>query len=248
MLAIFAPVPVVTRIIEAVGSDTLEIACFNAPNSQVVVGAQAAVADAEKLLATDPSFKGVRSQRVDVTHGFHSVFTGPLRNDLTKSLESLAFREASIPIEPCTQAQTSSITAEHVVSHLRQPVYFIDAVRRIEERLGGCVWLEAGFDSSIIPMVKRASAKPETHSFYGIKTAGADHPTKILSQNTIDLWKEGIDVTPWPFLSPSNAGVEPIWLPPYQFQRSKAWLGKLQLYEMHVRHILTWYFHHCREH
>nr|AOO87096.1 polyketide synthase [Alternaria alternantherae] len=227
MLAIFAPAAVVMRIVEAVGSNSLEIACFNAPNSQVVVGTQAAVADAENLLATDSSLKGIRSQRLDVTHGFHSVFTEPIRSDLAKSLELLTFKEASIPIEPCTQAHTSSITAEHVVSHLRQPVYFVDAVQRIEKRLGDCIWLEAGFDSPIIPMVKRASAKPETHSFYSIKTAGAVHPTHVLSQSTIDLWKEGVDATPWTFLSPSDAGVEPIWLPPYQFQRSKAWLENI---------------------
>ncbi|KAG9187871.1 hypothetical protein G6011_05742 [Alternaria panax] len=227
MLAIFASAQVVTRVVDAVGIESLEIACFNAPNSQVVVGTQAAVADAEKLLVTDPSFKGIKSQRVDVTHGFHSIFTEPLRSDLAKSLESLTFREAHIPIEPCTQAQTSSITAEHIVSHLRQPVYFVDAVQRIEQRLGGCVWLEAGFDSSIIPMVKRATAKSDIHSFYGIKTAGVDQPTEVLSQSTLNLWKQGIDVTPWPFLSPSDAGVEPIWLPPYQFQRSRAWLANV---------------------
>lgn len=248
MLAIFAPIAVVTRIVEIVGSNHLEIACFNAPNSQVVVGTQAAVADTEKLLATDPSFKGIKSQRVDVTHGFHSVFTEPIQSDLAQSLESLTFKEASIPIESCTQAHTSLITAEHVVSHLRQPVYFADAVQRIEKRLGGCVWLEAGFDSSIIPMVKRASAKSETHSFYSVKTASAVHPTEVLSQSTIELWKEGVDVTPWAFLSPSDAGVEPIWLPPYQFQRSKAWLGELQLYNSLVKCLLTWYLHRYREH
>jgi acyl transferase domain-containing protein len=59
MLAIFAPISVVARIIEAIGSDLLEIACFNAANSQVVVGTETAVSNTEKLLATVPSFKGV---------------------------------------------------------------------------------------------------------------------------------------------------------------------------------------------
>jgi len=227
MLAIFAPVSIVTKIVKTVGSDSLEIACFNGPNSQVVVGTKTAVAEAEKLLAVDPLFKGVRSQRLDVTHGFHSVFTEPLRNDLATSLESLKFKEASIPIESCTQVQVGSITAEHVVSHLRQPVYFVDAVQRIEARLGGCIWLEAGFDSSIVPMVKRATARSDIHSFYGIKTAGVNQPTEVLSQLIIDFWKEGIDITPWSFLAPSDAGVEPIWLPPYQFQKTKAWLENI---------------------
>lgn len=224
MLAIFAPVSVVERVIDAIGGKSLEIACFNAANSHIVVGTKTAVSDAERLLATNPSFKGVSSRRVDVTHGFHSVFTEPLQDDFIEFLKSLDFREASIPIEPCTQVHTSLINAEHVASHLRQPVYFMDAIQRIEERLGGCIWLEAGFDSSIISMIKRATAEPEIHSFLGIKTADISQPTDVLSQSIIYLWKEGIDITPWAFLSPSDAGLEPVWLPPYQFQRTKAWL------------------------
>ncbi|EUC42946.1 hypothetical protein COCMIDRAFT_102167 [Bipolaris oryzae ATCC 44560] len=227
MLAVFAPVSVVESIIEAVGNETLEIACFNAPTNQVVVGNEMAVADVEKVLATNPSFKGVKSQRVDVTHGFHSIFTEPLRTDFSESLQSLSFKEASILIEPCTQQQTDSITAEHIVSHLRKPVYFVNAVRRIEERHGDCIWLEAGFDSSIVPMIKRAISDPEGHSFHAIKTAGIEQPSQSLSQITIDLWKQGHDITPWPFLSPADAGVEPIWLPPYQFQKTKAWLDNI---------------------
>ncbi|KAF9694109.1 hypothetical protein EKO04_007757 [Ascochyta lentis] len=227
MLAILAPVPVVKQIVEAVGNNSLEIACFNSPANQVIVGTKTAVAHVEKLLATDSSFRGIRSQRLDVTHGFHSVFTEPLRDELGLFSRSLGFREASIPIEPCTQAQTGLITAEHIELHLRQPVYFVDAVRRIEERLGSCIWLEAGFDSSIVPMVKRATKNSEIHSFYDTKTAGVAQPTKVISQITIDLWKEGIDITPWPFLSSPNAGVEAIWLPPYQFQKTKAWLENI---------------------
>ncbi|KAJ6278464.1 hypothetical protein J3E71DRAFT_183061 [Bipolaris maydis] len=227
MLAIFAPVSVVENIIEVVGNGTLEIACFNASNSQVVVGKEMAVADVENVLATNPSFKGVRSQRVDVTHGFHSAFTEPLRTELSESLRSLSFRKASIPIETCTQQQTDSITDEHVLSHLRKPVYFVDAVRRIEERFGDCIWIEAGFDSPIVSMIKRAAADSDRHSFHAIKTTGIERATESLSQITIGLWKEGHDITPWPFLSPADVGVEPIWLPPYQFQKTKAWLDNI---------------------
>ena len=227
MLAVFAPVSVVKRIIEVVKEDTLEIACFNATNSQIVVGTENEVMDVEKLLALDRSFDGVRSQRVDVTHGFHSTFTEPLRDEFSNSLKALAFREASIPIEPCTRERTETITAEHVVSHLREPVYFMNAVQRIEERLGGCIWLEAGFDSPIIPMIKRATANPEVQSFLAIKTAGMEQPVEAITKVTIDLWKQGLDVTPWSFLSPSETGLEPIWLPPYQFQKTKAWLENI---------------------
>lgn len=87
MLAIFAPYSVVERVIDAIGGESLEIACFNATNSHVVVGTKIAVTNAERLLVTDPLFKGVSSRRVDVTHGFHSVFTEPLQKDFMEFLK-----------------------------------------------------------------------------------------------------------------------------------------------------------------
>ncbi|XP_014551778.1 hypothetical protein COCVIDRAFT_20004 [Bipolaris victoriae FI3] len=121
MLAIHATRDVVEQVISKVGGGELEVACYNAVASQVV-GSASAVARAEAVLAGEAQFGSVRSQRVDVTHGFHSKFTEPLLDELSQ--------------------------------HTRQPVYFVDAVRRIEARLGPrCLWLEAGTDSPIVPMV-----------------------------------------------------------------------------------------------
>lgn len=131
------------------------------------------------------------------------LFTEPLLTELSESLQSVSFKKASIPIETCTQQQTDSITDERVLLHLRKPVYFIDAVRRIEERFRDCIWFEAGFDSPIVSMIKRAAANSDRHSFHAIKTAGIERPTESLSKITIGLWKEGHNITPWSFLSPA---------------------------------------------
>lgn len=95
MLAVHAERHVVESLISQASRSEheLEVACYNAVASQVVVGSAAAVQHAERLLASRPQFTGVRSHRVDVTHGFHSKFTDPLLDQLSTLAESLAFRE-----------------------------------------------------------------------------------------------------------------------------------------------------------
>ncbi|OJD29656.1 polyketide synthase [Diplodia corticola] len=227
MLAVHAGREVVQELVDAVGDKELEVACYNAPASQVVVGSAVAVSRAEELLATDPHFAGVRSQRVDVTHGFHSRFTEPLLPELVALADTLAFTEPRIPLEMCLPDGAEQRPAPHrIAQHTREPVYFVDAVRRVEARLGSrCVWLEAGTDAPIVSMVKRAVARPDDHVFLSMRFAGAKDPANVLPDVTRTLWQEGLDVSFWPWLGgPSESGVSQVWLPPYEFVRSSAWV------------------------
>ncbi|KAL1635043.1 Type I Iterative PKS [Diplodia intermedia] len=230
MLAVHAGRDVAQRLIDAVGSEELEVACYNAPASQVVVGSAAAVARAEEVLASDHHFAGVRCQRVDVTHGFHSRFTEPLLPELAALADTLAFVEPRIPLEMCVPDNAASRrpAPARIAQHAREPVYFAEAIRRVEARLGPrCVWLEAGTDSPIVSMAKRAVARPDDHVFVGMRFAGAKVPESVLPDVTNALWREGLDVSFWPWLGgPVEAGVDvaPVWLPPYEFARESAWV------------------------
>ncbi|KAK0647379.1 Methylphloroacetophenone synthase [Lasiodiplodia hormozganensis] len=231
MLAVHAERSVVEDLISDVGGGELEIACYNSVSSQVVVGSAAAIAHAESFLANDPRLAGVRSQRVDVTHGFHSKFTEPLLDKLTTVANTLGFNEPTIPLEMCVPdgSATQRPGPARIAEHTRQPVYFVDAVRRIEARLGSnCVWLEAGTDAPIIPMVKRAVSKPDEQLFLSLRFAGAKDPAAVLPEVTNALWREGLDVSFWPWLGgPAESGLRHVWLPPYEFARSSAWVKNI---------------------
>ncbi|EMD94543.1 hypothetical protein COCC4DRAFT_152704 [Bipolaris maydis ATCC 48331] len=232
MLAIHATRDVVEQLISrAGGGGELEVACYNAVASQVVVGSAAAVARAEAVLAGEAQFASVRSQRVDVTHGFHSKFTDPLLDELATVAASLAFGEPRIAVDMCVPDACAhqSPGPLRIAQHTRQPVYFVDAVRRIEARLGPrCLWLEAGADSPIMPMVKRAVAQPAQHVFVGLRFAGAHHSAAVLADATAALWREGVDVSFWPHLGgPAESGLSHVYLPPYQFVRTSHWLPNL---------------------
>ena len=231
MLVIHSSREVVQEVITNVNAGSaepeIEIACYNAPSSQVVVGSSLAIDRTESLLNTNPRFSGTRSQRLDVTHGFHSKFTEGILGDLDLISASLTYSKPEIPLETCTAEPSSHISDQRPSQHAREPVYFSEAVQRIEKRLGPCIWLEAGMDSPIIPMIKRALATPEDHSLQAIKMSDPYTSDKVMSNVTAELWREGILVSHWNFLPPRRDGYKQIWLPPYQFQSTGHWLKNI---------------------
>lgn len=227
MLAIHAAGKEITEIIAAVKavkevySESLEVACFNGPRSYVVVGSEAEIARAEVLINEDPRFNGIKHQRIDVSHGFHSVFTKPILDDLDAVARTLTFNRPGLRLEACSMSPLESITSERIPQHTRAPVYFEEAVIRLERRLGACIWLEAGSDSPIIAMTKRALKDASDHVLLPVKgnSDGDD-----IANVTASLWRENISTSFWAFLPPLELGLKPVWLPPYQFQRQNHWL------------------------
>ncbi|GAB1313205.1 hypothetical protein MFIFM68171_03415 [Madurella fahalii] len=88
MMAIHADIQTVRSIMDEVETrssnpdDTLEIACYNSLTSHVIVGKAISIAVAEDIIQQDPRYRGIRHQRLDVSHGFHSRFTEPLLTHL----------------------------------------------------------------------------------------------------------------------------------------------------------------------
>ena len=231
MLVIHSSRDIVHGVIDSVNAGSaepeIEIACYNAPSSQVVVGSALAIDRTESQLNGNPHFSGIRSQRLDVTHGFHSKFTKGILNDLDQVSALLTYSTPEIPLETCTAEPSNQISTTRPSQHAREPVYFSSAVRRIEKRLGPCIWLEAGMDSPIIPMIKRALATPDDHSLQAIKMSDSQAPMKSISHLTTNFWREGIPVTYWNFLPPRRNAYKQIWLPPYQFQPTGHWLKNI---------------------
>lgn len=225
MLAVHAGRDVVEKVLQSVGG--LEIACFNGPTSHVIVGSQSAIQKAESVMRENPYFvdRKIRSQRVDVSHGFHSVFTQEILEDLDQVAQTLNFRKDNtiIPLETCTQSHLTEITPSRIVEHTREPVYYEDALARLEIRLGACTFVEAGVNSPIMPMVKKAVKKDSQHVFIGTPKWDKDGITIM----TLNLWREGITSSFWGHLAPDvqTLGAKPVWLPPYQFKRSNHWLS-----------------------
>ncbi|KAF2994037.1 t1pks [Curvularia kusanoi] len=210
-------------IVDKLASDgfTAEIACYNGPSNHVLVGSCAAMDKVEQWC----SLKSVRYKRLPVTNGFHSEFTEPLIPGLRELAQGLTINEANIPLETCSQgAAWDIVTPTLIADHTRAPVYFQDAVRRIESRFGQCSWLEAGSASSITSMVRRiATIGGSEHTF---------HPVKLNDKNALDNLADTIcnlipvcpQATFWAFNKSQHGQYCALNLPPYQFEKHRHWL------------------------
>ena len=222
MLLVGAATEVVRKIIA--GIDDVEIACHNAPTTQIVVGTESAISKVESLVKQESEYGGIKCQRLDVTHGFHSRFTEPLLKDLSEAAKSMTFKAPSIHLESCTLEYLHKVGPERIGQHTREPVFFYHAARRLEQRFGSCLWLEAGFDSPITSMIKRAIDVPERHYFQEVKTPSGSNPASILPTITTKLWQEGAPCSFWGFHPLHETHTKQVWLPPYQFERSYHWM------------------------
>ncbi|KAJ8129801.1 hypothetical protein O1611_g3828 [Lasiodiplodia mahajangana] len=221
MLALHASVDVVKEIIALAGG--CEIACFNAKMSHVVVGSADSIGRVETLLQHNAKYKGISFQRLDVNLGFHSKFTEPLLDDLFLLAKTIPIYKPTFPLITCT-LEERKIVQSHIVRHLRDPVYFEAAVQRIEDHLGPSVWLEAGMETPIISMVKRATRNPSAHEFQALSSSSSIRRDTTLPAAVMNLWRSGVDVSFWPFLTPQYLGLSRIPLPPYPFNRTSAWV------------------------
>jgi malonyl CoA-acyl carrier protein transacylase len=216
----------------------IEVACYNSPTSHVLVGPMESVQAAEHVITTSPVLSlSVRFKRLSVTHGYHSHLIDPILPELIELADTLEFRQPIIHIETTTSDQSWSLADSALIArHSREPVYFWQAVRRIEKRYGACIWLEAGSDSTITNMACRAlgSSLQMGHTFQSLSLT-SHNAVDQLAGATVNLWNAGLGVQFWPFHRLQRQYYSHINLPPYQFEKSRHWLEYVDADERSVQ-------------
>lgn len=217
------------------GSPSATIACYNGPRSFTVAGTSAAIEAVRKTASSSTGFASVKIKTLDVTHAFHSSLVDKIMPELERVGRGLVVRDAAIHLERATVDGASPLDKSNISSfaaeHMRNPVYFDHAIRRLSRRYpGGCVWLEAGSNSTITTMASRALGSPAPSHFQPISiTSNSNSPgnssaLSLLTDSMVNLWKQGLNVTFWAH-HPSQAASYPLLLlPPYQFEKSKHWM------------------------
>nr|AGI60155.1 type I polyketide synthase PKS2 [Dolichousnea longissima] len=203
-----------------------DIACYNGPRSFVIAGDDASILAIEKASEVLPT--RFRHKRLDNSHAFHSQLLDGIIPGLLQAAGELRFEAPTIPIEACSNEDDwYKITAEKIARHTRMPVHFMDAVRRIEQRVNGSIiWLEAGSGSPIIPLIKRAATShPPSHQHVYIPTSLRNSDSqKNLAKAICHLWSNGVRSQFWPFHGCQSSSYSWINLPPYQFSKTSHWL------------------------
>nr|BCP96883.1 non-reducing polyketide synthase [Penicillium shearii] len=200
----------------------VEIACFNGPTSHVLVGSNAAI----ETVASKVSKSTVR--KLNTSHGFHSRYIDSFLDEYLELAQSISYSTPTIPIETCSEISSwESFTPALVAEHSRKPVYFVDAVRRIKENLGSCVWLEAGSGSSGVTLAKSALNGSDSDSFHGLQLGTAD-ALESLTETTLRLWKDRVSVQFWKHHRGENSLFKPLSIPGYQFDETSHWLPRAE--------------------
>ncbi|MEW9534689.1 SDR family NAD(P)-dependent oxidoreductase, partial [Microbispora sp. NPDC049125] len=184
-------------------TDRVSVAAINGPSSVVVAGEEDAVA------AVVAAFEGRKSKRLKVSHAFHSPLMDPMLDDFREVAESLTYNPPRIPI-------VFGSDADYWVSHVRQPVRFLDTMRTLVAE-GVRVFLELGPDAVLSAMGQDCA----DGTFVSLLRAGRSE-RETLTAGLALLHVSGVALDRGAvFAGGSTRRVE---LPTYAFQREPYWL------------------------
>ncbi|KAL4994835.1 hypothetical protein BDV10DRAFT_188630 [Aspergillus recurvatus] len=208
-------------------ASSASIACFNGPRSFTVAGSTLAVDALKRDLENDPA---LRVKRLEVTNAFHSSLVDPLFPALASAMDGLSLNTAIIPIERATAHQAGdTLPLSIVADHLRQPVFFENAVQRLAARHGPAIWLEAGSKSTITSLARRAlDTRVSSNTFHSADITSTS-ALRNLTDVTVRLWRDQVPCTFWGYHARQTREYSPLLLPPYQFEKSRHWMGNKPL-------------------
>ncbi|THC93381.1 hypothetical protein EYZ11_007138 [Aspergillus tanneri] len=229
MLSIKADRATTLALTQSGANNNVEVACFNGPTSHVLVGSDTAIEGLASQLS------GLKMRKLNTSHGFHSKYIDFFLDQYLELTKSISYLAPIIPIETCSESSSwETFTPELVAEHSRKPVYFVDGVLRIRERLGSCIWLEAGSGSGGVNLARDALGVGDSDSFYGLQLGSAD-PTQSIAETTVRLWKERVSFQFWGYHPVESYLFSPLDLPGYQFNESSHWLPRAE--PVHVERI-----------
>ncbi|MFI7671290.1 type I polyketide synthase [Nocardia sp. NPDC049526] len=204
-------------------ADRVSIAAVNDPSSTVLSGDVDAIGDIERLLSAE----GVKTNRLRVSHAFHSARMDPMLAEFRSVAAGLTYREPSLPI-------VSNVSAVVVAAELTDPEYWVEQVR-------GCVRFAPGIDVLVEAGVRRfVEIGPDAVLAAMTRDCLAEHPdvesassVAAAARRSVDEVEQFVTVlaqvhvagarVDWRSLFVGGAARR-IPLPTYAFQRRRFWL------------------------
>lgn len=212
---------------EEAGERAPTIACLNGPRSFTIAGSSRSIDIATETISKNPAYSRFRFKKLNVTNAFHSTLVEPLMSDLEEVGQTLQFNEPSIHLERATEFYSSErLAPKYVADHMRNPVFFNQAVQRISKKYPNAIFVEAGSNSTITNMASRALGSPAASHFQPVNIT-TDNGFQLLVDSTVSLWKEGLMVPFWAHSRLQTYEYTPLLLPAYQFEKSRHWMEQV---------------------
>jgi acyl transferase domain-containing protein len=197
-------------------SVSLDIAAINAADSVVVSGAIADITALQQHLDAI----GMRTQRLAVSHAFHSRLLAPMLDEFASLVNGIALRPPTLPLySNLSGARGGSelASADYWVRHVREPVRFNDGLTTLLQEQAG-VLLEVGPGTTLAGLARRGRA--------GLKSAmtslqNGRSELRSMALTAAELWRAGVPVNFDRFMK--HRGGRRRVLPTYPFQRERHW-------------------------
>ncbi|MDO0925246.1 SDR family oxidoreductase [Streptomyces sp. TG1A-8] len=218
MAAVAAPAEEVAPLLE--GRDDLALAGINAPDQTVISGATAALEEVTALLAG----RGIRVERLKVSHAFHSPLMAEVYDDFRAALDGIAFHEPKISLISNVTGRLARFreigNPEYWVRHIGEPVRFLDGIRAVAKR-GRHALIEVGPQAGLTALARR-SVTVEDHLWLA-SLRRRDTTTATTLTALADYYAAGLGVS-WADYHAGHPAPGRVDLPTYAFQRKRYWL------------------------
>ena len=166
--------------VQALLADGVEIAGLNGPRSTVISGDEAAVV----ALAEQFRGKGRRTNRLQVSHAFHSKRMEPMLDEFRKVLSSVSYGTPQLPIVSNVTGRLATseelCSAEYWVRQVRSPVRFLDGVRVLEAEGVGAS-LELGPDGVLTALTVGCLSEASQMQAVAAQRRGRDGTEALLA-------------------------------------------------------------------
>jgi natural product biosynthesis luciferase-like monooxygenase protein len=217
MAAVFAPEE---RVREAIAgyADEVSVAAINTPEQVVISGPSDKVERVLVQLERD----GVRTQRLDVSHAFHSLLMEPILDQFKQQAQQVVFHRPHLPLVSnltgCVWQEGEKPDASYWRRHLREPVRFDAGVRALAA--AGCeLFIEIGPTPILLGMAATVLPGPTLRWLPSLRK-GRDDWSQV-SESVCALYLAGVEVDWMGFEGHYSHRRVP--LPTYPFQRKRYW-------------------------
>ncbi|MEU6085291.1 SDR family oxidoreductase [Streptomyces sp. NPDC047085] len=218
MAAVAAPVEEVAPLLE--GRADLALAGINAPDQTVISGATAALDEVVGILEA----RGVRVDRLKVSHAFHSPLMAEVYDDFRAALDGITFHEPKISLISNVTGRLARFREigdpDYWVRHIGEPVRFLDGIRAVAKR-GRHALIEIGPQAGLTALARRG-VTVEDHLWLA-SLRRRDTTTATTLTALADYYAAGLTVS-WADYHAGHPAPARVDLPTYAFQRKRYWL------------------------
>ncbi|WP_460062315.1 type I polyketide synthase [Streptomyces sp. YKOK-I1] len=200
--------------------DEVGIAVVNGPQSVVVSGA----AEAVEGIAEGFRGRGRKVTALRVGHAFHSPLMEPVLEDFRVVAEGLSYGRPRVPIVSTVTGEVATVeelaSPEYWVEHVRRPVRFAGAVRRLAEQ-GVSRFVELGADGTLTALAQGVLDSEDRGLLLTPALRKDRAEAHSLLSAVVGLHLHGGQVDWAAVYAPAGATV--VDLPTYAFERERFW-------------------------